>query len=126
MFFQVFTSIFHYAVPWNQPSTFEQGCASSIPTASNLIKFRYFCHFLTFSQMLFTAAHLALIDFRLNSFGRFPLCFICNMNVSAKSSHGSDGAVDFMDDARIGLLMEAIDVLRRDFHEFSLPCKLRP
>ena len=31
MFFQVFTSIFHYAVPWNHPSTVEQVCASSIP-----------------------------------------------------------------------------------------------
>ena len=90
MFFQVFTSIFHYAVPWNHPSTVEQVCASSIPIASNLIKFCYFCNFSTFLQMLSTAAHLALIAFRLNSFGRFPLCFIYNMNVSAKSSDGSE------------------------------------
>ena len=33
MYFQVFTSIFHYAVPWNHPSTVEQECASSIPVA---------------------------------------------------------------------------------------------
>ena len=33
MFFQVFTSIFHYTVPWNHPSTVAQECASSIPVA---------------------------------------------------------------------------------------------
>ena len=33
MYFQVFTSIFHYAVPWNHPSTTEQECATSIPVA---------------------------------------------------------------------------------------------
>ena len=73
MFFQVFTSIFHYTVPWNHPSTVAQECASSISAASNLIKFCYFCNFSTVSQISFTALHLALIAFRLNSFGNFPL-----------------------------------------------------
>ena len=51
--------------------------------------------------------------------GGFELLF------AAHARHGPDGAVDFMDDARTGLLMEAVDVLRRDFHMLSLSFKLR-